>query len=281
MRELAGVFERVGIPLMFLKGNAGLARGIYPFGTRPLADVDVLVPPDAIGRAVLLLGDLGYSPVEGEDDPLCPHIPPYQHPDHAAVLELHVNPYDHARTSRPVMPDIWRDAHRVDFHGAGVLVPSVTDHAWILMRTDLVNRAFLPRFRDVVELALMTNAGLRFDADVLQRRADREHIPNIVGGMALGCMLYAGMEPFAPVDDPRLRAWAAWTLDVKRRYGTSMLHRRMRLNLAMMRYVTAPGVKAKAAYLRWLLRTEQRRKLWMLILPSRLVRMSWTARRGA
>ena len=41
--ELAKMFNEAGIPAMFLKGAAGLVRGVYPEGWRYISDIDVMV----------------------------------------------------------------------------------------------------------------------------------------------------------------------------------------------------------------------------------------------
>lgn len=63
-RELARILQglrQAGIPVIVMKGAA--LAGLYPeFGLRPMVDLDLLVMPDALERAVQVMYDLGYSP---------------------------------------------------------------------------------------------------------------------------------------------------------------------------------------------------------------------------
>src|SRR3954466_16023283 len=59
--ELVATFAGVGVDVLLLKG-AALARLLYePGERRGYVDVDVLVRPDHLKRAVSVLKDLGYS----------------------------------------------------------------------------------------------------------------------------------------------------------------------------------------------------------------------------
>jgi hypothetical protein len=54
--------ERAGIDVVVLKGLALIARFAHDPGLRPMADVDVLVPPSEIERASRVAVDLGWQP---------------------------------------------------------------------------------------------------------------------------------------------------------------------------------------------------------------------------
>lgn len=63
LREIDALASEAGIPVMFLKGNALLALGIYQAGERPMADVDLLVRPGDAQAVAGLLERAGYSAV--------------------------------------------------------------------------------------------------------------------------------------------------------------------------------------------------------------------------
>ena len=62
-KQLSGmldVFQHAGIDILILKGPA-LARSVYPDpATRPSSDLDILIKPSQVERAVVLLQDMGY-----------------------------------------------------------------------------------------------------------------------------------------------------------------------------------------------------------------------------
>jgi hypothetical protein len=60
--ELLRVTEQAGLQLMVLQGMA-IADDLYPPGTRPLSDIDLLVRPEAFDRMKRLLITLGYVTV--------------------------------------------------------------------------------------------------------------------------------------------------------------------------------------------------------------------------
>jgi hypothetical protein len=55
-------FERAGIDAIILKGLALVARYYHDPGLRPMADVDLLVPPSAVERASSVLRERGWIP---------------------------------------------------------------------------------------------------------------------------------------------------------------------------------------------------------------------------
>ena len=60
--QLVNLFERVGIPLVILKGMAAAIYYPEPF-RRTMGDVDFLVPQDAIEKAVHLMEENGYQKI--------------------------------------------------------------------------------------------------------------------------------------------------------------------------------------------------------------------------
>jgi hypothetical protein len=62
--QILGSLARAGLTVVLLKG-ADLRLRVYPDpATRPMIDLDILVPPEQAGRARSILADLGYRPME-------------------------------------------------------------------------------------------------------------------------------------------------------------------------------------------------------------------------
>ena len=93
------------------------------------------------------------------------------------------------------MPNIWHDANILLLNNKEVTFPSITDHVWILMRTDVVQRPFLPRLCDAIEIFLILKKNYSFDSDILNKRAKQEIVPAIVRGMSYACSRYMGINP--------------------------------------------------------------------------------------
>jgi hypothetical protein len=65
MQELSGILRKMaeaGLPVMLLKGAALLSGYYEDYGSRPMADVDLLVPRTRAGEALDLFRALGYEP---------------------------------------------------------------------------------------------------------------------------------------------------------------------------------------------------------------------------
>jgi hypothetical protein len=67
--QVLGILVRAGLSVVLLKG-ADLRLRVYPDpATRPMTDLDILVPPEQAGRARSILTDLGYRPMEPNPRP--------------------------------------------------------------------------------------------------------------------------------------------------------------------------------------------------------------------
>jgi len=257
MVKLAKQFREAEIPVMFLKGGAGLIRGLYPLECRYLSDIDALVPYDCIKSASQLLQSEGY--VQNEYFSFFSdthhHIKSFFHPDFVGEIEIHSNPYDISSYNHPAIPYIWRNADTLNFQDVKITVPSITDHVWILMRTDIISRPFLPRLCDVFEMYFIIENGNSIDFGLIEKRATQEKIPNIVKGMSYACSKYLYMTPFVPIDDPRLKCWEEKTLDLKRRILKMKISRGYLRKFIAIRFLTESGLYKKISFLGWLFRT--------------------------
>lgn len=124
---LLEAFERAGIDAVALKGLALIARVYRDPGLRPMADVDVLVPPWEARRAGEVAARLGWAPRY----PLTPaflrvkHAGPFEHPLGVAC-DLHWRVFEEAGGGGA--DDEFRAAAEpVAFQGGHLRVPSPTD----------------------------------------------------------------------------------------------------------------------------------------------------------
>lgn len=105
-----GVLVEAGVPALLFKGAALVADGTYPDpGARRMDDVDLLVPPGEVERAMELLGAAGFRPVTTWD----PGRPGWV--DAVALVDLEAPPGTEATLDLH-----WRTAYdRLRFGGDG------------------------------------------------------------------------------------------------------------------------------------------------------------------
>ena len=89
--DIRHAFNQVNIPLIPLKGVV-LANSYYPSPTmRYFDDLDMLIPGSMSEEALTLLQQLGYQPHPNAPAPEWHHLPPYVHPRHGTLVELHLD----------------------------------------------------------------------------------------------------------------------------------------------------------------------------------------------
>ncbi len=230
--RLAEMFQLKSIPVMFLKGAAGLAYGMYDPECRFLSDIDILIPNDRIPEAQSLIESEGYNPEKNMDIPRNHHhIIPYYHKKNVGGLEIHREPYGMSMLDRPAMPDIWHDAVTTQSGDALILVPSLTDHAWIAMRSEALTSVYIPRIKETIELAEVMRFG-HVDFDSIRSRAERENMPGLAVGYA--CSLSRLFNIYLPVEceTHTMRSWLRWS----RRQQARMLKHGDRLKASRTRF---------------------------------------------
>lgn len=130
LRTLSGVLDVLGaarIEAMLLKGTS-LATRYYPApATRPMVDLDILVPYGEVERAFAVLGSDGWRPVKQTP---AKDLVGYAHAisfvRDQTNLDLHWNALWPQRTADADRP-FWQDARRIDHQGRA---------AWALAPTD-------------------------------------------------------------------------------------------------------------------------------------------------
>jgi len=176
--DLARRFRLAGIPAMFLKGAAGLARNLYPVELRYISDIDILIGRENAQEAGQLLKSMRYFNTPSNFYKTHHHLAPYYHNDLAGVVEVHFKPYLYYFND--VMSNVWLDSETIPCRNENITVPSITDHVWILLRKDILKNAYSARFCDLFEIAHIHDRGLMFDYSAILRRAADEKIPNLV-----------------------------------------------------------------------------------------------------
>ncbi len=244
---LARLFREAGIPLLFLKGAADLVRGIYPPGWRFMQDIDVMVSETHLARASALLAERGYSPLPGGVEQIH-HQPELSHRDHVGVVELHTSPYPFGLRSGRELPGIWERAETVAFRGGAALVPDPTDHLWILMRSDIIERIAIPRLFDVIEYGLFVERGLLVDFEEIARRARVDGMQNLLPAFSRACVWYGGMEPFAGGNGKLLDRWEDWSLTVQRKDLRNTVFHSARRRFTAVRFLPGRGWRSRIGF---------------------------------
>ena len=204
VRNIAELMDKHSIPIIFLKGAAVLIRGFFPFGCRFMADIDLLVHTGDAAECDSVLRSAGYSEIR-ESIRQVHHAPLLEHPDGAAAVEIHTEPYPMLPGAWTWSQSMWENAYTVNLWGVPALVPSDTDHAWILMRSDPLNRPYLPRLNSLIELAYLIDSGGILSYEILHDRAACDMMPGIFTGMQYACSRYFGISCDQSPDTPELR----------------------------------------------------------------------------
>ncbi len=250
--RLAGLFDNNNIPFLVLKGGAALIMDIFPAGWRYMSDIDVLFKKNQACEAYDLLQQHGYIPAKDAVSRIH-QLRALRHPDYSEV-DLHIDPYPclHLQDEGPVMPSIWENSIRHEFHGKTISIPSYTDHIWILMRRKLLGQPLLPRLCDVIELALLTKKGATIEIEYLNRLAQRENLTNVISGMSYACSKYGGMKPFAPMESDHLRSWEAWSLELRKKLIHKIRLESPRLRFVVVFFISTKGFMSKLRFCLWL-----------------------------
>jgi hypothetical protein len=138
LEELLGgaldALREEGLSVLLLKG-AALAAGVYgSFAARPMADLDLMVPPEHAERAQRRLLAGGWTPApspgDGRLDALYAghhHLRPLVDAHGSGVvLEVHVQPLPPGHPFVFAAEEMWRDAQPVRVAGRRAQAPSVT-----------------------------------------------------------------------------------------------------------------------------------------------------------
>lgn len=170
--ELVHLFDDEAIPVVLLKGTP-LARWLYPEGwVRPVADVDLLVPPHVVGRAGDLLEREGWAR-RAPTRRLVTHATTWLKPGVAFPVDLHTSFHFVTVPDERFWELLAAEAEAADIGDATVAVPS---RRFSLMLLGLHASAGDGRAVDEFALAIATNPReLLLEALDLARRLGAEH----------------------------------------------------------------------------------------------------------
>jgi hypothetical protein len=123
--QMLAALQAADVPAMILKGGLSLFLDHYPDrGARMFRDLDVLVPPYAMARAITVLEGLGYN-AETRYQPVQHAYAEFVRENDPGAVDLHVELIDaHYILSHH---EIWERAEIHDVDGVRFHVPSPTD----------------------------------------------------------------------------------------------------------------------------------------------------------
>ncbi len=253
--EVLNVLDRVGVPLILIKGLARSALAeLYPYlDARATLDVDLLVPLEHIEGADAALRADGYTdalPAAYVAPPGHHHSPPLH--KGRITVELHTS------ISTRVEPAIaWARANDrsavVQWGGRSVRVPSATELAWSAIAHAMEDEAAGFRLSRFLEVTALVSGGAAIDWETLRQRTTtlEAFVPDTGvdnSGVVIGHWLAAAValsgagrrssELAFPEFD--LRALLAWRLTV--------LRAGVRLGPAASRRLLAEGARTLAGF---------------------------------
>lgn len=130
---IADLFHQHQIALLVLKGAALLAT-VYPDkALRQMADIDLLVAEETIGKAVELLQRRGYQAKSQLGETITDHftilhhLPPFIHPGSKICIELHLTVAPPQRTYSVDSADLWAAAQPLPAVGPSALTLAAED----------------------------------------------------------------------------------------------------------------------------------------------------------
>lgn len=132
--EVVTALNKVGIVPMLIKGAVQLFQPLHlSFGTRIMADLDMVVHKDAINDAVHALIQLGYKKHPGKDVDYAihHHVAPMARPGDYGAVELHRSPL--GVVAEPILSarEIWKSGDLWDTAGIQFKTPHVS-HAVLI-----------------------------------------------------------------------------------------------------------------------------------------------------
>ncbi len=174
IEELELAFQDVGLEAVLLKGSALLFYPLIPtLGDRITADIDILINPDQISKAVTVFQELGYRFQEEckvEDHFGQRHLPQLLRP-HSLPIEIHPDVSFMFPNIINLGQNIWLTAYAPKEFSA-FKIPSTTELFWHMFCHALVA---YPQLRNIFDLCHLYQA-YDVDLDVLTHRAKNQSL---------------------------------------------------------------------------------------------------------
>ncbi len=171
LAEALAALGQVGIDVMLLKGVA-YAGTLYPDpATRPMSDIDLLVPAGRYGPAIEALGRLGYWHAGTPDQLSAPnHGYTLKRKDGSIDVHRHIT---HAGRTSIDLAAVWRDARPAQVPGA---IRASAPHEYIIHVAHMARHELAVPAINVVDAALLRAAAQRGSTCDLDALADRWRI---------------------------------------------------------------------------------------------------------
>jgi hypothetical protein len=264
--ELARMFREQDIQAVFLKGSAGLVRDLYPLELRYISDIDVMVKKEKIEKVKKLIKSCEYVIMNTKKNQHPHHLAPFRQSKNIAWVEIHTKPYIHF-FKNSLLNNIFNDSENIMFGNELITVPSITDHVWILLRTDLINKVYVPRLNDAMELTLINQRGISIDYGLLAQRAEVERIPNVIPKMLHTVKSFFDISSQLN-DHSYLEKWNTDGINYQKKFNEILFYRKLRLYCASLKYFASYGVRNKIHLLMLFLNNEPKRNILTLLYPQ-------------
>ena len=157
LERAAAALNEVGIVPCALKGAAHLMTGLWGSpANRVLSDIDLLVHPAELSRAVAALRDLLHASVHGDDKADAHHAPPMALPGAKAVIELHHSPVKLSLAGVVPTAEVFEQSRTVNLGNAMLRLPSATHSALVAAVHGPVAHGFFDLApRDAIDLVYL------------------------------------------------------------------------------------------------------------------------------
>jgi hypothetical protein len=214
LAKILSIFSQHGIETICLKG-APLAESLYrnPI-LRHVGDMDILVHPEDISKAVALLAEQGYKqavPQQGKSHPF--HGEPYlKKASFPLAVELHWGLDDSKLVDFPKQ-EIWCRAQPLQFEGVSTLVLSPEDNLLFLANhLSKHNFQLLKLVGDITELLKKYEQSLDWDYIMSSTRSWKME-PAVYCALQRAGELLGAPVPAHPLEAIRPSAWRRRLLD--------------------------------------------------------------------
>ena len=211
---IAASLHATGVPVVVLKGGAGLIAPIFPDpADRLMTDLDILVPEGLIDAALAALKADGYGDDGQRYERSKKHAPALRHTAQPAVLEVHTALS--VRSGNRVLPADDMIARALPTACPGLLVASPADRlCHLVMHAQIDNEFYDVRLvvlRDMIEAEALASHLTASDWIEVRRRFAAHDLQHMFDGFVANAGDVAG-RPIAPFEESReARAWATAT----------------------------------------------------------------------
>ena len=273
--QLARIFRQADVKAMFLKGSAGIVRKLYPPQVRYLSDIDILIPDNDFRQVHQSLLENGYHTKKEVhiQNIKRHHSEPYYNQNSLGTIELHIDPYQQNYYSREQLVQFWNNAEYIEYYVEKTLVPSIADHAWIQIRTDLLARVCIPRIKDAIELAVLLDYAEGSWLDEVIVKATEHNVPNVAYGALYAAQKYVNPEIPTVIGkwNGSFRQWEKWSNSYRKKHllDDDQSYNKEK-DFAAVRFYPAHTILSKMKFVLWLLRYNYRSYISYMLIEAHL-----------